>query len=252
MNRLDLKPKSQNRTALLLVGHGVRGPCAPAAISPHKDLIYRLRETGQFDEIRWGYLTCAPYVEDVIASFDTETVYILPMLMCDGYFSRNSIPERLALAGIVSQRDNGQKIVQCLPVGLSKMMSDIMVSHMLNYCEENKLKPSDASVVIIGHGSSKDDASRMAVSMQAEHINHLNKFKEIHPAYLEEAPNLPTVLKDMKGPVLVMGYFANCGTHSTNDVTLLMRESDADAVYLGPVGTLPDVMDVVIDCVHGG
>lgn len=250
MSDLALKPALLKGADLLLVGHGVRGPCAPASVGPHKDLVRQLREQGGFNEIRWGYLTCEPYVEDVIASFNSEAIYVLPMLMCDGYFSRNTIPERLQLSGVTSHLDNGQDIIQCLPVGLSTKMADLMVDHMVSHCTNTGLNPKETTVVVIGHGSSKDNASRLAVSMQVEHIAHAGKFKAAHDAYLEEFPDLPSVLKAIRGPALVMGYFANCGKHAMDDITKLMLESGTDATYLGPVGALPDVASVVLECVE--
>ena len=241
--------RTQKGADLVLVGHGVRGPCAPASIGIHKDLVDKLRTKSQFNDVRWGYLRCEPYLEDVVAGVRSETVKILPMLMCDGYFSRTVIPEKLRSNGVVNFRQSGQQIIQCLPLGISRMMADVMVAHILEHCNKQGQISNETSVIIIGHGSSRDEASRLAVTMQVENIKHRGKFKDVYAAFLEEAPRLPSVLRGIKGKALVMGYFANCGLHATKDVSALLVESGLSAEYLGPVGALPAISDVVMDCV---
>ena len=135
-----------------------------------------------------GYLACEPYVEDVVAGVRSETVTILPMLMSDGYFSKTVIPQKLRLQGTVNRRQSGQRIIQCSPLGLSRMMADVMVAHILKHCNDNDLIANETAVIITGHGSSKDQASRLSVSMQVQYIRRLETFKDVQAAFLEEAP----------------------------------------------------------------
>mgnify|MGYP001593146235 CR=1 FL=1 len=251
MGDTDSELKNVQKRALLLVSHGVSSPYAQAARRVHSNLVSSLQETGEFKEIHWGYLTCDPLIEDALASFEADTVYVLPMLMSDGYFSRQMIPDKLGLEDVVSILPTGQKVIQCRPVGLSKLMGDVMIKHMTDYCADNELDAENTSVVVVGHGSSQNDASRLATSTQVEHINHTSIFREAHAAYLEEMPDLPMVLKGLDGPTLIMGYFANCGLHATKDVPKILEASRHHAIYLGPVGVLGAIKGVVLDCVAG-
>ena len=239
----------QKGADLVLVAHGVRGSCAAASLGAHKKLVDKLRTLGRFNQIRWGYLACEPYVEDVVAGVRSETVKILPMLMSDGYFSKTVIPEKLRLHGAVNRRESGQQIIQCSPLGLSRMMADVMVAHILQHCNNSDLIANETAVIITGHGSTRDQASRLAVSMQVEYIRRLEKFKDVQAAFLEEDPGLPGVLRAIEGKALVMGYFANYGLHATKDVPALILESGSPAQYLGPVGALSAISEVVMACV---
>ncbi|MFT5445572.1 MAG: sirohydrochlorin ferrochelatase [Gammaproteobacteria bacterium] len=236
---------------LVLVSHGVRGPSAPASMRAHGELVALLEATGRFNRIRWGYLTCEPHLKDVVAEVESATVMILPMLMSDGHFSKKVIPEILRLDGAVSLRDNGQQVIQCRPLGLSAKMTSLMSEYALTHCRQHGSVAGNTSVVVIGHGSPNDDASRLAMSMHVAQMRRNKEFKDVHEAYLEEAPGLPDVLRGVSGQALVIGYFANHGLHATEDVARLIRQSGSSAHYLGPVGALAAISDVVMDCVDG-
>ena len=237
-------------TDLLLVSHGVRGPSAPASARAHRKLAEQLQALGRFNQIRWGYLACEPYLKDVVSDLQSKTVMVLPMLMSDGHFSKNVIPEILRAHGVASLRDNSQQMIQCQPLGLSTKMTDVMFAHVLAHCRQHGLAAGDVSLVVIGHGSSKGDASRLAMSMHVSEMKRSEAFKSVHEAYLEEAPDLPGVLRGISGDVLVMGYFANYGVHATEDVARLIQQSESSAHYLGPVGALAAISEVVMDCVE--
>ncbi len=240
--------------AILLAGHGVRGNAAAKALAYNTGFAKILSDNNEFDQIKWGYLIAKPSIHDVAADIDAYIIYIVPMLMCDGYLTKTFIPERLSLDGDVTINERGQKIIQCQPIGVNHLMAEVMIKHIYDHCDDNEITAEKTNIIIIGHGSSKGDASRNAISSQVEYIKKLNKFNKIHAAYLEEEPSLINMLQDINSkntntPILVMGYFAGHGNHSTSDVAELMRKSKVNATYLGPVGILPEIADVVLDCI---
>ena len=156
--------------------------------------------------------------------------------------------------GDVTINNRGQRIINCQPIGVSQIMSDIIINHIYAHCDNDIITAENSNIIILGHGSSKGDASRNAVSSQVEYIKKSNKFKQVKAAYLEEKPSLIDMMQamDCKNeniPILIVGYFAGHGNHSTRDVAELMCKSNINARYLGPVGILPEVADVVLDCI---
>ena len=249
-----MERSNKKNIAVLLAGHGVRGNAAAKALAYNADFTKILSKNNRFDQVKWGYLIAKPSIHDVAADIDADIIYMVPMLMCDGYLTKIFIPKKLSLDGDVTINDRGQKIIQCQPIGVNNLMADVMINHIDNHCDDNEITAQKANIIIIGHGSSKGDASRNAISSQVEYIKKLNKFAQIHAAYLEEKPSLIDVLqaidaKNTNEPILVMGYFAGHGNHSTRDVAELMNKSKVNATYLGPVGILPEIADVVLDCI---
>jgi sirohydrochlorin cobaltochelatase len=234
---------------LVLVSHGVRGPSAPASMRAHRERVEQLQALGRFNRIIWGHLNCEPYLKDVIVDLPSATVVVLPMLMSDGYFCETVIPDILRLDSVVRSTNSDQQVIQCSPLGLSAKMTDVMIAQVLAHCRQHEMAAIDTSLVVIGHGSSKSDASRLATSMHVVEMRARKIFNSVHDAYLEEAPDLPMMLQGLSGDVLVVGYFANHGLHASEDVPRLIEQSQSNAHYLGPVGVLAQISEVVMDCV---
>ena len=99
---------------ILIVGHGSeRSPGPFASASGHAE---RLRDSGRFLEARVAFLMAGPDPSRTLASMHARTVHIVPLFMCDGYYTRTVIPKALGLQGHRTMRD-GRLLVYGPPVG---------------------------------------------------------------------------------------------------------------------------------------
>ena len=240
---LGVSPPCQPVGDLLLVGHGVRGPCAPAAQKPQGDLITRLRASGRFGAVRWGYLKAEPKVETVFDRMTADRVFILPMLMCDGYFARTQIPARLGLVGERTFRQ-GREIVCCRPLGLQEGLSDLAARHLAKDAEQAGWQADETHVIVVGHGSANGSASHEAICGHVDRLRLTARFASVHPAFLEEPPSLPDVLDGLDGPVLITGFFASAGTHAVMDIPGLIGARQ-NCRYIGAIGASNEIAAVV-------
>jgi sirohydrochlorin cobaltochelatase len=104
--------------------------------------------------------------------------------------------------------------------------------------------PSDATLVLLTHGSRTDPASRNAAEDLADRLRARRMFSGILVAVLEGGPDFAQTVAPLGGPVLVVGLFAGEGLHGAGDVPSLVART-ADAAFVGNVGAWPEIADVV-------
>ena len=109
--------------ALLLAGHG-------SHISPHTaglvwSYVDRLRALGIADEVGASFWKEAPAFSQVLDSFCSDTVIVVPALAADGYFARTVIPAEMGLSGPLTCRGT-QCIHYTQPLGLHPRLGDVL------------------------------------------------------------------------------------------------------------------------------
>lgn len=224
------------KAALLLVAHGAAD--ASASASRHAA---EIAGRGRFAEVRAACLKGTPVLEAVLAETVRDRIYLVPLLMAEGY-SYGLLRRRLAAASA------GPQVTLCQPVGASPGLADVIAEMALATCRGQGWLPVHSALVLVGHGTSRHPASTATALAQVERLAARDTFAKVAAAFLEEPPDLAQLLQDLTPrPVVVVGFFADRGVHGEQDVPRLIAESGVTALYSGPVGERPELAEIVLD-----
>jgi sirohydrochlorin cobaltochelatase len=234
----------------LLIGHGSsRRPEANDTIREHAAA---LGATGRFAAVETWFLSDEDSEAATFAWAGAGDVYLVPLLMSDGYFVRVRIPEALGLEGRVTEAD-GRRLIYCDAIGLSPGMADIAARRVREACRDRNLDPAGAQVLLAGHGSTRDPASRQATERTVEHLEARHGFAGVSRAYLDEPPFLAEVMERAPAdgpPLVVVGLFAADGGHAAEDIPRMIAartDLTRSVLYTGAVGADPAIVDLILD-----
>lgn len=240
----DQSPAKASGTApraLILAAHGERRVADPnRALLEHAAAL-----AGQLPDmiVRCGVLNGEPSLDDAleqVASAGACEILVYPFFMSDGYFVSNVLPKRLkALAP-----DARWSILT--PLGLDPGLPELMMQQALAAAAQAGFEPSGTRLLVTGHGSKSGRASAKATERIARELAGLERFERVATAFLEEPPFVENELAAEKSPVVVPGFFAGNGMHSTQDVPAAIEDSGARAIYAGSVGVSPSVRDLIV------
>lgn len=215
--------------SVLLIGHGL----------PDRDIrageigaqAARLTATGQFDAVACAALRGSPSPIETFSALPEGPVRILPMLMADGDVMQRRLPAALAQV-------DPTRVTIAPPLGLASGLVGLLRRRLTDW--------HDRQLVLIAHGSSRNDASRRAtIAMAAALIDWSPRV-----AFIDEDPRLAAVLADLTGPAVTIGLFADRPGHVERDVDpaiAVARAAGQDLHDLGPVGADPDLVEVLLE-----
>jgi sirohydrochlorin cobaltochelatase len=233
----------------LLIGHGSsRRPEANDTIREHAAA---LAATGRFVAVETWILSDEDGEAATFAWAEAGDIFLVPLLMSDGYFVRVRIPEALGLEGRVTEAD-GRRLIYCDSIGLSPGMADIAARRVREACLDRDLDPAGAQVLLAGHGSTRDPASRQATERTAGHLEARHGFAGVSCAYLDEPPFLAEVMERAPAagpPLIVVGLFAADGGHAAEDIPRMIAartDMSRPLLYTGAVGADPAVVQLIL------
>ena len=249
-------------TALLIVGHG--STVNPASSAPTLTHAAAIRRRGIFADVACCFWKEEPSLRDALFFFrdpNIREVYVVPNFISEGYFTRTVIPRELELTGPETERRNGQVWKYCEPVG----SHDSMTQHLLE--RAGTIAPgileTEASLLIVAHGTSLNDNSAAAAKEQAEKIRALGRYADVLNVYMEEPPLVSAWLTLTKTPnVVVVTFFISDGLHSYEHIPAFLGiegESEGNApqlhgrslFYSTAIGTDPKFADVIVEQATG-
>lgn len=105
-----------------------------------------------------------------------------------------------------------------------------------------------ASLLILGHGSSKHPDSSESVRMHADLLSKRGVFADVNCAFLKEAPLIETVVHELSwGRLLIIPDFLSEGYFTLQVIPSLLRlDLLPDTVkYLPPIGTHPMMLGLM-------
>jgi len=237
---------------LLIIGHGstVNGDSG-ATVYQHAAAI---RQRGLFADVREAFFKIEPRIGPVLEAIRTPRVFVVPLFVSEGYFTRQAIPCELGLpAGSQEVMPcrvvlEGRTVIYCDPVGTHPLMTQIILARaaVVKSLGEPTPDPSlegnpetpdprpqtrfDTALVIAGHGTSLNPDSRKSIDQQVQLIAAQNIFAEVHAAFLEEAPRIAEISNFVKASrIVVVPFFMSDGLHVCEDIPVLLGE-DAEAV----------------------
>ena len=261
-------PFPQQSAALVIVGHG--STLNPDSSAPTQRCADEIRRRNLFAEVVCAFWKEEPSMREVFYPVRSDTIFIVPNFISEGYFTREVLPRELQLDGPVTRR--GEKtIFYCDPVGIHPTMTKLLL-HRAGEVAPG-VPRSETSLVIAGHGTSLNEQSRKAIESQVALIRGGGHgFAEVLGAYMEEAP----FVKDWDrlstaANVVVVPFFIADGLHSYQDIPVLLgleagptpaagqsevfrhnphQQRGRNLYYSSAIGTDPLMADVILDQVR--
>jgi sirohydrochlorin cobaltochelatase len=224
------------RDALLLIGHG-----STTLLDAARPLLVHagvIRQTGRFGEVEVGMLLGEPNGASAFATLTAPLVHVVPFFLDEGYFTRIAIP------GLLLPLATASHVLRfCPPVGTHPGIATLIEARLLHHCDMFGIDPKTLSVLLVGHGSSRNPGRARALRLHAVKLETGSRFGWIRVAYLEEAPFVAESLANARGHIVaVVGYLVNEGAHATRDLPdMIAAERDQRGTHWPPVHDLGSI-----------
>jgi len=277
----DIQSRPSERTAtessqaLVIVAHGSHlNPESSLPTYSHADTI---RETGVFDEVATAFWKEEPPFREVLRTVESETVYVVPLFISEGYFTEQVIPRELRLEDwdvedwgsdgtsathtTVRAADTGQIVHYCGPVGTHDAMTDVIIRRAETVTGDPNVGQG-FGLAVVGHGTNRNENSAKAIQYHADQIAERNRFDEVMSVFMDEDPEVDdTPQLFSTSDVVVVPLFIADGFHTQEDIPEDLGLTDnyqtgydvpteVDNVriwYAGAVGTESLMADVVLE-----
>ena len=218
---------------LVIVGHGSTVNTESAA--PVRQHVDELRRRKIFAQVLPAFWKEPPFVDVVVNGISTPRIFIVPLLISEGYFSEEAIPEKLGLrqqgeTGFDRvQKRGAQTLYYCHPIGTHESMTDALLGRAKEIVEQFPFprapKPRDTSLFIAGHGTTVNDNSRKAIERQVELIAAMNIYNDVHAIFIEEEPRIADCYTlAAKKNIVVVPFFISDGMHTVEDIPEMLGE----------------------------
>jgi sirohydrochlorin cobaltochelatase len=206
-----------------------------------------LREGGHFAQVEFAVLNGAPSVPEALGRITAPLIRVVPFFMEDAYFSQVAVPMAVG-AGI--------HITLCPPVGVHDGMAGIIERQALAACADLGVPPHAAAVMVIGHGSARTPGRNLTLHRHTARVASTTLFARVEAACLEEPPFVAEALASLRThPVVVIGFFANQGSHVRDDVPALIAAEaqvrDLPIRFHGSVVDDPALVPIILDQASG-
>ena len=266
----DAAAAGWGEAALVLIAHGAqRDRNAARTIDRHAG---RLRRRRLFAEVRTCLLRADPSPESVLAGLTAPVVYLMPMLMSDGYILREQIVRRLGLAGPETLQaapgvsGAARRLILCPPVGEHPGLAAMIDRRVAALCGRLGLPPRETSVLLVAHGTPRHSGSRDAAERCAAALGTAGRYAAVGTAFLNEPPFPEDALRRLPSRrTIAVGLFAAEGLHGGADLPRLLdppagpdgpagvaADAAGTVFYAGAVGVDAGLPDLVLDCVRQG
>jgi sirohydrochlorin cobaltochelatase len=221
---------------LALVGHGsTKNRDSRQSIERHGA---ELRRRGLFGHVLECFYKEPPYVREVWDRSPDSEIFVIPVFMGEGYFTRRIIPRELGLtsdagATIPAQtcHRRNRRLLYGRPVGTHPRMTGVVLARAEGVILEGAGAPApsraETALVIAGHGTTKDERSREVIDRQVETIRQLGLYAEVHAAFIEEDRHIADCYTFVQAPnLIVVPFFVSDGMHVKEDIPVLLGESE--------------------------
>ena len=229
---------------LLIVAHGERHEAAT-----NSGLLAHAAEIG----VRWRHawvkaavLNGAPLLESALKDArerNLRRLIVYPYFMSGGYMVARALSQRLR--GAVA----GMEISIARPLGLDPRLPRLVMDESLHTAAAAGFEPSRTRLLVVGHGSRSVRESAASTVHMANSLRSCAVFAAVDTAFLEQEPLLHSELKRGRLQTVVVGWLCGRGQHARRDVPAAIDETDAEAVYTGPIGVHPEIPNLIMDAV---
>lgn len=211
-------------SALIVLGHGSTvNPDSSAPTFLHAD---EIRRRGVFGEVVCAFWKEEPSYRQVLDMVESPEIYIVPNFISEGYFTQKIIPREVGLEGPVTHLPPqaglpARTLKYCEPVGNHPAMTELLLHRARQVAPG--INAREASLVIVGHGTSLNENSGVAVKEQVARIQAQGLYAEVLGMFMEEEPFVTNWQTQTSSPdVIVVPFFVSDGLHSYQDIPVLL------------------------------
>jgi sirohydrochlorin ferrochelatase len=206
--------------AALIVAHG-----SPADPVPQERAMAALAHAVQDLTPGWtvaaATLAADGSLEAAVRDLPGAVVY--PFFMAEGWFTRTTLPRRLAAAGAASLRQ-----LPCF--GHAPELPRLTAKAAMDGAEAAGLDPRQTSLLLAAHGSEVSRASADGARAMAALLQRMSTFRRVLTGFVEEAPFITDVARGL-APAICLPFFALRAGHVADDVP----DALAEAGFRGPL-----------------
>ena len=239
--------------ALVLAAHGSRRD--PAANALVRRLAQAVRERRLFDEVAVAFHQGEPAFDAVLDELESEAVTVVPVMTSAGHYAEVVLPEALAR----NRRYAAVRLRLTPPVGSHPGIAPLVARRVSELLREYGLARAATTLLLAGHGTRRHAASRDTTLQLAETLRRRRVAGAVIAGFIDDEPGLPEALGAAPpGPVLLLPFLIGGGTHAARDIPRAIGLEPGETPLAGrldrrlivvdhAVGTLPGVVDVIVD-----
>jgi sirohydrochlorin cobaltochelatase len=151
----------------------------------------------------------------VLDSIASGEVTVVPFFASDGYFSQTVLPRELSL----NRRYSQLRLQFTDPVGTHSRIPDLVEGRIREIFHRFQLTPERAVLLIVGHGTPRNATSTSSALKLAGHLKKAGPCTNVHPAFLDEPPQLEEVFQDLsQDEIVVVPFFMGESYHVLQDI----------------------------------
>jgi sirohydrochlorin cobaltochelatase len=176
-----------------------------------------------------------------LAEVGAERVYLVPMLMAEGY----------TLRAMLRRLEGGRELSVCRPVGANPRLAELIGRKAQAARIAQGWAAEDTALLLVGHGTERHAASGATTRRHAAELAARGGFAEAAVAFLDQAPTIAAAVARLSAPRCVaVGLFLDRGEHGEQDIPRLLATTGHQTVYAGPIGTDPEIATLIIEQVR--
>ncbi|SHJ74794.1 Sirohydrochlorin ferrochelatase [Shimia gijangensis] len=230
-------PKVQ-ATDALIVAHG-----QPSDPEPAERALAQLTARVQacLPEMRLGSATMANgnRLEEALTSLPTDGL-VYPLFMANGWFVRTNLRNRLG--------DGAYRVLP--PLGLDPALPELAAGLVRASLKSKDFQPQQTQLLIAAHGSAHGQAAADSARAFASALSALLPMAKIESGFVEQAPFLPEISREIDAPCLCLPFFAMDGDHMKEDVRQGLGDADFAGHILPALGQADDIPELIANALR--
>lgn len=234
--------------ALVVAAHGSH--VSPHTAEPAWQVVDALRRTGLWAEVTAAFWKEQPSFGTVLEGLAANEVTIVPLFSSEGYFSQQVLPAEL-------NPRPGQKVTITPALGNNHLLAHIVEEQLALALQQHSLRPEQTAVVVVGHGTRRNNQSDNTTEKEAERLRQQHAFGQVLTAYLDQTPFIGEVYTATSLPNLVIvPFFIAAGMHTQEDIpealaieptpNIIQLVNGRQVVYTRPVGLEDELYQLVL------
>jgi len=206
-------PIDSERDTVILAAHGSRRePVANAIVEEHAR---RLQEEYGCGTVKAAFRQGTPAFGEVLDTISVDEVTVVPFFAADGYYAKTVLPRELSL----NQRYPNVRLRFTEAVGTHPRISSLVAQRIRHLVRQFHLKADQTALIVVGHGTRRHASSSASTRTLVEDLRTREVCSEVHPAFLDEPPQLEEVFGALWRPqVVVFPFFMGGSYHVLQDL----------------------------------
>ena len=214
---------------LVLLGHGTAQN--PGSERPVFQQAAELRRRGLFRDVREAFWKQTPQIKTVLAEIKALRVFVVPLMISEGYFAGEVIPRELGLGADSRLQTRDCILHYTKPVGTHERMTEVILARAREVVEQFPFprapKPKDSTLFIAGHGTERNQQSRESIDCQVGLIRSRQLYAGVHAVFMEEEPRIRDCYSlAQTRNLVVVPFFISDGLHTVEDIPVLLGEPE--------------------------